>query len=456
MGANNVHALKLLGATKTNPYFELEGQRIITLYDPPHLLKWTRNMLYKHDVELPVLVDVLQGKPGTASWKDIREAHSLDSKNPLYCSLHKLGDDHLDPQYGAAMKVSTAAQVLSHTMASLISGYVASGTMPNTALGTARFAGLMDELFDSFNGTSLTPGGALGLKCQLRKEREALHLKFWNQALKDVDSLKFQRKQLNPSTTLHPEKFLTTVFRPPSQDGWIITIRAAKLLWKTLKDAGLTFLETRRLNQDAIEHLFDSICAHCGSNNNPTVQQFEAALKTCIVNGLAFRDLQGGNCEEDKDPASLLSTLQEFVRLVGDNTGTTLHVPSGRQSTVLIKTDIEKFHPLVGFESFSVAYVSGYIARRLLSGDTCKNCISSLVCSDPAELHYAGIYFKEYSEKLRGLTYPSAHLLKAVADGARILEDTLDSVAHLVGVKQRVASAIRKSCLADLRSLFKV
>nr|CAD7581219.1 unnamed protein product [Timema californicum] len=47
------------------------------------------------------------------------------------------------------MKVSTAAQVLSHTMALLISGYVASGVMPGIALGAPRFAGLMDEIFDS-------------------------------------------------------------------------------------------------------------------------------------------------------------------------------------------------------------------------------------------------------------------------------------------------------------------
>ena len=38
---------------------------------------------------------------------------------------------------------------------------------------------------------------------------------------------------------------------------------------------------------------------HCGSNNNPTVGQFVDALKTSIINGLAYTGLRNANCEGD-------------------------------------------------------------------------------------------------------------------------------------------------------------
>jgi hypothetical protein len=50
------------------------------------------------------------------------------------------------------------------------------------------------------------------------------------------------------------------------------------------------FLDTRNLNQGALENTFDAIRLHCGSNNNPS-----DALKTVIINGLAYRSLYGTN-----------------------------------------------------------------------------------------------------------------------------------------------------------------
>jgi hypothetical protein len=72
------------------------------------------------------------------------------------------------------------------------------------------------------------------------------------------------------------------------------------------------FLETRNLNQDALENTFGAICLHCGSNNNPSVGLFVDALKTVIINGLAYRSLYGTNCEDDD--ASVLDKLHSFLK----------------------------------------------------------------------------------------------------------------------------------------------
>ena len=51
MGTNNVKAMKLLGSTRVEPFFQFQNQTIAKIYDPPHLLKCTCNLFLKYDVQ---------------------------------------------------------------------------------------------------------------------------------------------------------------------------------------------------------------------------------------------------------------------------------------------------------------------------------------------------------------------------------------------------------------------
>lgn len=51
MSTVNMKVLKNLGVTSREPYFIHCGQEIVAILDPPHLLKCTRNLLLKHEVE---------------------------------------------------------------------------------------------------------------------------------------------------------------------------------------------------------------------------------------------------------------------------------------------------------------------------------------------------------------------------------------------------------------------
>ena len=99
---------------------------------------------------------------------------------------------------------------------------------------------------------------------------------------------------------------------PPSQNGWIATIAAVQHVWRTLRSAGFDYLETRSLNQDPLENTLGVIRWHCGSNNNPTVGQFVDALKTNIINGLAYKGLHNANCEGDD--TELLDNLHSLLK----------------------------------------------------------------------------------------------------------------------------------------------
>ena len=82
-------------------------------------------------------------------------------------------------------------------------------------------------------------------------------------------------------------------------------------MWKTLKKTCFESLETQSLNQDPLENTFCVICLHCGSNNNPTVEQFVVALTTGIINGLAYAGLHNANCEGND--TEFLDNLHPFL-----------------------------------------------------------------------------------------------------------------------------------------------
>ena len=92
MGTNNVKAIKLLGSTREEPFFQFQNQAIATIYDPLHLLMCTHNLFLKYDVhfkpehmgsQLPVI----------AKWELIKEIYEQD-KHFVIRRLVKLTDDH--------------------------------------------------------------------------------------------------------------------------------------------------------------------------------------------------------------------------------------------------------------------------------------------------------------------------------------------------------------------------
>ena len=99
MNANNIKALQLLGATRQKPLFKFQDQEIVTLCDTPHLLKCTRNLFYKYDVQLQSELMHNQ-RPVTAKWehilnvtngtKRILSTFSTSSQMPIWPLWHRM------------------------------------------------------------------------------------------------------------------------------------------------------------------------------------------------------------------------------------------------------------------------------------------------------------------------------------------------------------------------------
>lgn len=129
-GSNNRQAMKIL-LNETRGYYLrhgeqvkentiiINGQEIIPLYDPPHLLKGIRNNLLTKN-----LLYTKDGITKTAKWSDL---HLLHKENPGYKGvklLPKLTEYHVNPEKINKMRVKYASQVFSRTVASNM-GYLA-------------------------------------------------------------------------------------------------------------------------------------------------------------------------------------------------------------------------------------------------------------------------------------------------------------------------------------------
>ena len=163
-------------------------------------------------------------------------------------------------------------------------------------LPTAVFVEGIENLFDSFDSVKRAAPGKVWHSPLSDNSPHIGHRTKGSMGIKSWIFLEDDKPACNKPTQSH--------------NGWMTDIGAVQHLWRTLKSASFDYLETRSLNQDPLENTFGVIHLHCGSNNNPTVEQFVDALKTSIINGLVYTGLHNANCEGvDTEPLDNLHSL---------------------------------------------------------------------------------------------------------------------------------------------------
>ena len=115
------------------------------MFDPPHLIKCTRNNLINYNFQFGQHV---------ASWQDIENFYVKDKMLSIR-NAPKLTDKHIHPTNFQKMKVKYATQIFSHTVAAAICTYVSLGGLSSCASGTAEFLLKFDSLFDCVNSSKL-------------------------------------------------------------------------------------------------------------------------------------------------------------------------------------------------------------------------------------------------------------------------------------------------------------
>jgi len=106
-----------------------------------HAFKNVRNNLQRHNIQV---------HDGTASWNHIQQFYHTDKISPIRLAP-KLTDHHINVVSTTKMRVSLAAQVLSHSAAAGINMQVMTNELPGDATSTADFVDKIDKLFDLLN-----------------------------------------------------------------------------------------------------------------------------------------------------------------------------------------------------------------------------------------------------------------------------------------------------------------
>ena len=269
--SNSSMVFSKLGVTENEPFFYHENRKIYFMFDPPHLLKCTRNNLHNHD--FVVNLDII-------SWKYFRQLYYKDSRLNVRAAP-KLTDSHIGLPPFSKMKVQLAAQVFSRSVYAAMLTYVETNQLPIESIPTADFVKKINDLFDCFNSTSVFHPN----KYKRALNDDTVHKKYLNEMVNFIRSWNIG----NISNQMF--KF---------NKGWIVSINSLLMLWDDLKAEGFKFILTRRLNQDPLENYFGKIRMGGGCNTDPPITVFGNIVRKLMFTSL-LEPPSGKNCEDDMD-----------------------------------------------------------------------------------------------------------------------------------------------------------
>jgi len=369
-GSNFIKFSNSNHVTPEEPFFEVDGEKVIYIFDPPHLLKSTRNMFFKHMIEIND--EVVDKK-----YLDI--FYNYDNK----CNLRmapKLTYFHIHPGPFDKMKVRLAAQVFSASVAAGMSTALNCGLLPVDAQSTIYFINNMDKLFDIFNSTDI-PNGKIYNQPFTNTAPQTDHLSKMTEMFKNM---KFINK-IDKSDVTKRTNFI---------NGWLVSISGLRMLWHSLNPTNKPGFSicTGRLNQDSQENLFGTFRQQHGNNTNPTPVQFIQSFKKifCLQ---YFKHSPGANCIED---------LDQVLGHMNDK-------PNNKIMNVLAPEEkhIFKFKSLqVGTvdyrklnipEANAYTYVCGYLMKKCLEIHSCQVCVDYANCQKTINKSFLLSFFKSYS-----------------------------------------------------------
>ncbi|VEN36818.1 unnamed protein product [Callosobruchus maculatus] len=400
-------------------HFVVNNQKIVTIFDVPHLLKNTRNALQSCNIEFQ--------SNKVAKFKYIEQAFQIDRTERTYRCLPKLKESFFNSRDSfLKMKVKVAAQQLSNSVAAAIETFCSNTSMPAEALLTAEFVSLIDTLFDSLNSSSVYSQS--GKKFRSALSNDSPHIEFWSNLLPKFSEWKLFDKETGKLHTAY--KFI---------EGWQISIRAIMVLWSNLKEKGFKYLLLRTLNQDPLENLFGQIRQHGITNTNPTCYQFIAALKTVIINNFGVPLSKQGNCEED-----YCKSVGDFSQFLQNYAAEEIDTEEISDSSILDSSEAE----IISGEAS--AYVAGYFLNKINIPD-CSLCKQSVFADDASGKHLF-VMFKEVDDVTR-LKYAHDQIINLVDTIHTSLYHFLDQNGHLTNIENRFKTYLKEKSLIHVNYL---
>lgn len=426
-GTNNVSALGLLKVTKDKPFFEVDGKRIYSIFDTPHLFKNFRNHFIKSNFKF---------QNEEVSFQDVRNVYKIDKNSTTSRSLLKITENHINPGPFQMMSCKLAMQIFSNTMAVTIKTCVYTGELKSkTALYTANMIKFLNDLLDVLNSMSLYNSNPF--KCAISETRPQ-QLQFLEKARLTFETLeKMDVKNKKSKTT-----------RPLCFDGMCWTINSIIMLYNEQKEIGFSYILTGRLNSDVIENTFSVFRQRGGYNRNPTARIFRTTFRLNAKMSL-MKPSSSSNCEPDDDTHLMTIEDNETKLLDMDSSFSS----ASSVSTLSIDNSLEEQEAVINLKNCSNSYFAGYLAMKCLLKFSCSNCEQLMIKSGiiPNQLEYL-IFCKNYDSKTSKLhlKVPTTAITEFVISSQKILAKILEKKPHKIKISQLVGEQIKTNLMHSL------
>lgn len=352
MAGANQGLLKSLGINMSNTSFHnpINSERQIHVFaDTPHVLKLVRNNLLDHGIETPF---------GYASSEPLREV--IRYQNGDFKLTPKLSESNLTVTGSLRQKVKPAAQLLSQSMADALQYLADQGIIrAKNCEATRHVVDLVDRWFDimnssSKNGHKPSAAGFVASPYQLSILTQIINM--------------FQNATVKGKTF-------------PFQTGIVISSKSIMKLYADMKDIySVSFLLTRRVNQDSLERTFGILRQMGSAFDHPEPKNFKYRMRQFVLSNKHVLVSVNPNTMSFKKDSFIVEGIKEFKKFSSPvKKGVTgqLKVNDDCEGDVADDMDIlfeeclldefdhefEEFK-LPAYETDGFDYVLGYVAHK--------------------------------------------------------------------------------------------
>lgn len=266
----NLSVFEKLGANFADfkPSFKnpFSNNDIHVIQDPCHMLKLVRNTLADREI----LYDSENNK---IEWKYFVKLETI-GKSTIFNQTHKITKRHIHWKE-RIMHVGTAAETLSNHIADAIQ-FLMEMDVPGftNAAATIKFCKIINDTFDIMN--SFRVDEQIGLKSALNPSNQEKVFDKFREVQNYILNLNVRKSKENPKIVSVLQSDRKTAFR-----GFLINIISIEKIYRELVDEKqwASHFATYTISQDHLEILFGKLRLMSGCNDNPTQQQFSAAMR---------------------------------------------------------------------------------------------------------------------------------------------------------------------------------
>ncbi|CAG4972030.1 unnamed protein product [Colias eurytheme] len=401
-------------------HMSIDRKKIVPLFDVPHLIKGIRNNLLNKD-----LVYTSNNVQKTVKWEYFQKLYAADKSYGELRLLDKLTEEHINPEKINKMRVKTATQLFSHSVAVATEHLSARGDLPESCKQLIDITLLFDNLFDSLNVSTLhVPNGK---KYKGPIKRHSPHHELWIKAKIILKTIKFTYIK----STGNKSRLIETNI--PSITNLIKTIEGMEAIWNIVSQRyGFDALLTRNFNQDPVENFFGNIRSYGARNNAPNSVAFEGAFKALLLNNYSSPHSGRANCEEDSNKC--LQTLEFFL-----TEKSTPHAFDAPKENEAIEYNENVLNVSRESDAGQRNYVCGWVLSKCLKNivKNCKNCRQNLIDHGDNHGRNKFIRAKEYANK-KWLCYPSEELENSFHDLQNIATGYLKNNVPKQNIKRNI------------------